>query len=195
MRGQWIVLTALAVVVAVAVIYMAYVSSLIVPVASIQRPAYGIMSQDWPELVQDLAGYIFYLAETGASSIATAALNAGLYNNLTAGYPLDRYLQLQEAGQLLGASLSALEQNLLPTGTFIQTSYRVNQSGFGGTLGPYPAAVVLSNKYNFTYLLMSGVLVLTSDYAYRFLVAPSQPIQSPYVVIYSADVRQPSAVG
>jgi hypothetical protein len=33
MKGQWIVLTALAVVVAVAVIYMAYVSSTIVPVA------------------------------------------------------------------------------------------------------------------------------------------------------------------
>ncbi|MFP3192816.1 MAG: hypothetical protein RXR02_06865, partial [Thermoproteus sp.] len=94
MKGQWIVLTALAVVVAVAVIYMAYVSSTIVPVASIQRPAYGIMSQDWPELVQLLSGYAAFLAQSAASKISAGALNAGLYNNLLQGHPADIYFQL-----------------------------------------------------------------------------------------------------
>lgn len=196
LRGQWIILTALAVVVAVAVIYMAYVSTTIVPVASIQRPAYGIMSQNWPELVQLLAGYAAFLSQSGASRASVAAIEAGLYNNLVQGHPADSYFQLQSASQYLGQALSAVEQSLIPLGTFVTASYKVDQGGFGGTVGPYPAAVVLSDAYNFTYWWQQGALSAPGAYrVYRFVVTPYTQIQSGYVVIYSADVRRPTAVG
>ena len=196
LRGQWIILTALAVVVAVAVIYMAYVSTTIVPVASIQRPAYGIMSQNWPELVRLLAGYAAFLSQSGASRASVAAIEAGLYNNLVQGHLADSYFQLQSASQYLGQALSAVEQSLIPLGTFVTASYKVDQGGFGGTVGPYPAAVVLSDAYNFTYWWQLGALSAPGAYrVYRFVVTPYTQIQSGYVVIYSADVRRPTAVG
>ena len=196
MKGQWIVLTALAVVVAVAVIYMAYVSSTIVPVASIQRPAYGIMSQDWPELVQLLSGYAAFLAQSAASKISAGALNAGLYNNLLQGHPADIYFQLADASQYAASALSATEQSLIPFGTFVSGSYAVDQGGFGGTLGPYPAAAVLNNAYSFSRWWGAGALSAPGAYrVYRFVVTPYSPIQSGYVILYSADVRKPTSVG
>jgi hypothetical protein len=196
MKGQWIVLTALAVVVAVAVIYMAYVSSTIVPVASIQRPAYGIMSQDWPELVQLLSGYAAFLAQSAASKISAGALNAGLYNNLLQGHPADIYFQLADASQYAASALSTTEQSLIPFGTFVSGSYAVDQGGFGGTLGPYPAAVVLNNAYSFSRWWGAGALSAPGAYrVYRFVVTPYSPIQSGYVILYSADVRKPTSVG
>ncbi|AEA12085.1 hypothetical protein TUZN_0591 [Thermoproteus uzoniensis 768-20] len=197
MKGQWIVLTALAVVVAVAVIYMAYVSSTIVPVASIQRPAYGIMSQNWPELVQLLSGYATFLAQSAASKISSGALDAGLYNNLLQTHPNDIYFQLQATSQYAASALSAVEQSLIPLGTFVAGSYAIDQGGFGGTLGPYPAAVILSDAYNFSYWWNMGALSAPGVYkVYRFVVTPySQILNSDYVIIYSADVRRPTSVG
>lgn len=194
-RGQWIILTALAVVVAAAVIYMAYVATSITPLASVQRPAYGIMSQNWPELVQLLAGYTAFLAQSGASKVSTAALEAGLYNNLVQGYP-SSYFQLQSASQYLRQALQAVEQSLIPLGTFVTANYSISQGGFGGTLGPYPAAVVLSDSYNFTYWWLQGALSAPGAYkVYRFVVTPYTSIQSDYVIIYSADVRRPASIG
>ncbi|CCC81543.1 hypothetical protein [Thermoproteus tenax] len=195
-KGQWIILTALAVVIAVAAIYMAYVSSTIVPVASIQRPAYGIMSQDWPELVQLLAGYAQFLAQSGASKASIGALDAGLYNNLVLAHPADAYFQLRVAQSFLGAALSSVEQSLLPLGTFITANFTIDQRGFGGTLGPYPAALRLSDAYNFTYWINSGAMqVLYAYRLYRFVVSTQVPVQTDYVIIYSADVRRPTSVG
>ncbi|MBP1448468.1 MAG: hypothetical protein JZD41_00390 [Thermoproteus sp.] len=194
-RGQWIILTALALVVAVAVVYMAYVSSEVLPAASIQRPAYGLMSQDWPKLVQLLAGYTRFVAQSGLSGLTAAAAASGLYNNLLSPYPQSIHLQLTAAGSYVANSLAAAESNLLSIGAFISSSYRLNQSGFAGSLGPYPAAVVLSNIYNFSKLYGLGYIQFSSNYVYRFVVTTFVPVSSDYVVIYSGDVRKPVVPG
>jgi hypothetical protein len=195
MRGQWIILTALAVVLAAAIIYMAYVSSEILPEATIERPAYGLMSQDWPALVQLVARYVQFLASAGASKISYGSLSAGLYNNLTSPGPASTYWQAEAAESYLNESLVYVEENLLRLGAFLSGNYSVAEGGFAGSLGPYPQALLLNPNYSFSDLYMYGALGFPGASVYRFVVTPSVNIPISYALLYSGSVEQPSVVG
>ncbi|MGC9130403.1 MAG: hypothetical protein ACP5H5_02330 [Pyrobaculum sp.] len=192
MRGQLILLTAVAIALAVAIVVVAQWAVQAGQMAASARTGYGIYGKAWPEVVDLADSHTLQASLKGASQISAGAFSAGLYANPPYAY---KWLTYNYTYLYLNKSAAVVKEGFLPLGAQLGIFANVWYYGFNGSIGPYPYAAVLSSKWNVDPF-RQDLMAIPGATLYRIVaVWQAQDYNGYYVLSYGGHVSEPGSPG